>query len=83
MSSFGERLKARRRMQEQSYRNMKRVRQKNMRVMNALDTEVRVLDTEIKVSIIAKMESQFSLTFVLWILGWLNITMNFIKKLIK
>ena len=37
-------------MQEQSYRNMKRVRQKNMRVMNALDTEVRVLDTEIKVS---------------------------------
>ena len=70
-------------MQEQSYRNMKRVRQKNMRVMNALDTEVRVLDTEIKVSIIAKMESQFSLTFVLWILGWLNITMNFIKKLIK
>ena len=49
MSSFGERLKARRRMQEQSYRTMKRVRQKNMRVMNQLDCQCRVLDNEKKV----------------------------------
>ncbi|KAL5256749.1 hypothetical protein ACHWQZ_G011869 [Mnemiopsis leidyi] len=49
MSSFGERLKARRRMQEQSYRTMKRVRQKNMRVMNQLDCQCRLLDNERKI----------------------------------
>ena len=38
-------------MQEQSYRTMKRVRQKNMRVMNQLDCQCRLLDNERKVGL--------------------------------